>query len=58
MSTEHLEVELGEGCDVEEVVLGFRKEGEFYELAVFEPPVRAVVTQQNDEERELTARRE
>lgn len=41
MSTEHLEVELGEASGVEEVVLGFRKGGEYYELAVVEPPLRA-----------------
>ncbi|WP_411964737.1 hypothetical protein [Haloferax sp. YSMS24] len=43
MSTEHLEVELGEDCDVEEVVLGFRKGGEYYELVVVEPPVKAEI---------------
>ncbi|WP_416840110.1 hypothetical protein [Haloferax sp. DFSO52] len=46
MSTEHLEVELGEGSGVEEVVLGFRKDGEYYELAVVEPPVKAKIRKQ------------
>ncbi|MRW97010.1 MULTISPECIES: hypothetical protein [Haloferax] len=43
MSNEHLEIELGEESGVEEVVLGFRKDGEYYELAVVEPPVKAEI---------------
>ena len=34
---------LGDSVDVDEVVLGFRKNGEYYELAAVSPPVTAHV---------------
>ncbi|MGB9956796.1 hypothetical protein ACOZ4B_10450 [Haloferax prahovense] len=43
MSDEYFRLTLGEQTDVDEVVLGFRKGGEYYELAVLEPPLQAEI---------------
>jgi hypothetical protein len=41
---EYLQLDLDEPTDVDEVVIGFRRGGEFYELLSVEPPVEAEVT--------------
>jgi hypothetical protein len=36
-------LELGESSTVDEVVLGFRRDDQFYELASLSPPVKATL---------------
>ncbi len=43
MSDECFRLNLGEQTGVDEVVLGFRKDGAFYELLTVSPPIEAEV---------------
>ncbi|WP_158547229.1 hypothetical protein [Haloferax sp. Atlit-12N] len=47
MAEEYLTLTLDEATGVDEVVLGFRKDGEFYELISLEPPVEAEIRQRH-----------
>ncbi|WP_156037871.1 MULTISPECIES: hypothetical protein [Haloferax] len=49
MAEEYLTLTLDEATGVDEVVLGFRKDGEFYELISLEPPVEAEIRQREDD---------
>ncbi|MRW79945.1 MULTISPECIES: hypothetical protein [Haloferax] len=43
MTEDHFKLLLDEPTDVEEVVLGFRLNGEFHELVSVSPPVEAIL---------------
>jgi hypothetical protein len=41
---EYVRVEIDGADGIDEVVLGFRREGELYELTAMEPPMEAEIT--------------